>query len=128
MEICRRIEDYIVGSPEFAKPFEVPTFVRVDAFNASSIDIMVYGFTIDAKWGEWLRIKEGLAYRIERIVEEAGTAFAFPSQSLVANAPIQRPRSAQALANAPVVAQKAANPARGRSDDEQGHPRFICRL
>lgn len=82
MEICRRIEDYIVGSPEFAKPSEVPTFVRVDAFNASSIDIMVYCFTIDTKWGEWLRIKEGLAYRIKQIVEEAGTAFAFPSQSV----------------------------------------------
>lgn len=76
------IEAYIMGSEEFAKPPEVPLFVRVDSFNDSSIDILLYCFTKSTVWGTWLEIKEQLAYRIKEIVEEAGTSFAFPSQSL----------------------------------------------
>ena len=76
------IEHYILNTPEFVKPPEVPTFVRIDTFNESSIDIMVYCFTKTTKWGEWLEIKEALAYRIKETVEGAGTGFAFPSQSV----------------------------------------------
>jgi MscS family membrane protein len=43
---------------------------------------MVYCFTRTTVWGEWLRIKESLAYKIKEIVQTAGTSFAFPSQSL----------------------------------------------
>lgn len=77
-----RIEDYILQSKVFAHPPEVPTFVRIDRFSDSSIDIMLYCFTRTTVWGEWLEQKEQLAYRIKQIVEEAGSGFAFPSQSL----------------------------------------------
>ena len=77
-----RIEDYILGSEVFAHPPEVSTFVRIDRFSDSSIDIMLYCFTRTTVWGEWLKIKEQLAYRIKEIVEEAGSDFAFPSQSV----------------------------------------------
>ncbi len=76
------IEDYVKTSEDFAQPPEVSLFVRIDSFNASSIDIMLYCFTRTTVWGEWLAIKEQLAYRIKEIVAEAGTAFAFPSQSI----------------------------------------------
>ena len=76
------IEHFILGSENFAQPPELPMFVRIDRFNDSSIDIMVYCFTKTTVWGEWLEIKEKLAYRVKEIVEEAGTAFAFPSQSV----------------------------------------------
>jgi MscS family membrane protein len=77
-----RIEAYILGSEDFAKPPEVSTFVRVDRFSDSSIDIMVYCFTKTTLWGEWLAIKEKLAFKIKDIVENAGAGFAFPSRSL----------------------------------------------
>lgn len=77
-----QIEDFVLGSEDFAHPPEVSTFVRIDAFNDSSIDIMLYCFTRTTDWGEWLEIKEGLAYRIKGIVEGAGSGFAFPSQSV----------------------------------------------
>ncbi len=77
-----QIEDFIVNHDDFADPSEVSTFVRIDRFNDSSIDIMVYCFTRTTVWGEWLKLKEELAYRIKDIVEGAGTGFAFPSQSL----------------------------------------------
>ncbi|MEE8270724.1 MAG: mechanosensitive ion channel family protein, partial [Alphaproteobacteria bacterium] len=76
------IEDYVLGNDDFAKPPDVATFVRIDSFNDSSIDIMLYCFTVTTNWGEWLAIKEQLAYRIKEIVEGAGSGFAFPSQSL----------------------------------------------
>ncbi len=76
------IEAFLLEDEAFAHPPEVPTFVRIDRFSDSSIDIMVYCFTVTTSWGEWLAIKERLAYRIKTIVEEAGTGFAFPSRSL----------------------------------------------
>lgn len=81
-EIRDNIEKYILDSDDFAHPPEVSTFVRIDSFNDSSIDIMVYCFTKTTVWGEWLEIKESLAYRIKEIVEGAGTGFAFPSTSV----------------------------------------------
>lgn len=76
------IERYILENDEFASPEEVATFVRIDSFNDSSIDILLYCFTNTIVWGDWLEIKERLAYRIKEIVEEAGAGFAFPSRSL----------------------------------------------
>lgn len=76
------IESYILGNQEFAQPPEVSTFVRIDSFNDSSIDIMLYCFTRTTDWGTWLEIKERLAYRIKEVVEAAGSGFAFPSQSV----------------------------------------------
>jgi len=81
-EIRDGIERYILENKEFASPGEVPTFVRVDGFSDSSIDILLYAFTRTIVWGEWLQIKEDLAYEIKRIVEGAGAGFAFPSRSL----------------------------------------------
>lgn len=81
-QIRDSIEQYILESEYFAKPPKIPMFVRIDRFSDSSIDIMVYCFTKTTEWGKWLEIKETLAYRIKEIVEEAGSAFAFPSQSL----------------------------------------------
>ncbi len=85
-EIRDGIEGYILGNDDFASPDEVATFVRIDSFNDSSIDIMVYCFTKTTNWGEWLAIKETLAYKIKEIVEGAGTGFAFPSRSLYVEA------------------------------------------
>lgn len=85
-EVRDNIEAYLIESEEFVKPPEVPLFVRVDAFNDSSIDIMIYCFTRTTNWGEWLEIKERFAYAIKEIVEASGTGFAFPSQSIYVEA------------------------------------------
>jgi len=81
-QIRDTIESYILNSEDFAHPPEVSTFVRIDRFSDSSIDIMVYCFTKTTVWGKWLEIKENLACKIKEIVLSAGTAFAFPSQSV----------------------------------------------
>ncbi len=76
------IEKYLLDSGSFVPPPTASVFVRVDKFNDSSIDMMLYCFTHTTVWGEWLKIKEALALKIKDIVEEAGTDFAFPSQSI----------------------------------------------
>lgn len=81
--IRQEIEDYISNNDDFEKPPKVATFVRIDSFNDSSIDIMIYCFTKTTDWGEWLKIKEEFALAIKEIVEDkAGAGFAFPSQSI----------------------------------------------
>lgn len=81
---------YILENDAFASPDDVSTFVRVDSFNDSSIDFLVYCFTNTTVWGEWLEIREAFAIKIKEIVEEqAGTSFAFPSRSLyLQNVPV----------------------------------------
>jgi len=77
-----RIEAYVLENEAFANPGEVSTFVRIDSFSDSSIDIMLYCFTRTTVWGEWLTVKEQLAYMVKEIVESEGASFAFPSRSL----------------------------------------------
>jgi len=98
------IEAYLAESPDFVQPEETTTFVRIDQFSASSIDILLYCFTRTTDWLEWLAIKERLLLRIKEIVEDAGTGFAFPSQSLyleampgdIEVAPLHQPAPAKA--------------------------------
>jgi MscS family membrane protein len=86
-EIRDGIERYVHECGDFASPDEAATFVRIDAFSDSSIDIMLYCFTRTTVWGEWLAAKEKLAYRVKEIVEGAGSSFAFPSRSLYIETP-----------------------------------------
>ncbi|MCR9221552.1 MAG: mechanosensitive ion channel family protein [Alphaproteobacteria bacterium] len=87
-----RIEAYIRENDEYVDPALAATFVRIDKFSDSSIDIMLYCFTKTTNWGEWLAIKERLALAVKEIVEGEGAGFAFPSTSLyVESLPEDRP-------------------------------------
>jgi MscS family membrane protein len=93
-QIRDAIEAHILEGDEFLSPEEAATFVRVDRFSDSSIDILIYCFTRTRGWGEWLEIKEAFAYRLKDIVEEAGAGFAFPSQSIyVETLPSDKPEA-----------------------------------
>ncbi|MCW9033100.1 MAG: mechanosensitive ion channel family protein [Rhodospirillales bacterium] len=81
-QIRDQIEAYVLENKDFASPSDVATFVRIDRFSDSSIDILLYCFTNTTNWGEWLKIKEELACKIKDIVEGAGTGFAFPSRTV----------------------------------------------
>ena len=81
--IVQDILEYLKSHQDFeTDPARTKTFVFVDAFDASSINIMLYCFTKTTDWGEWLACKERLAYKVKDIVEGHGAAFAFPSTSL----------------------------------------------
>ena len=76
------IEAWLWNDERFAKPPEAALFVRVDRFNDSSIDFLIYCFTHSTNWGEWLAIKEEFAMTCYEIIEKAGTGFAFPSRTV----------------------------------------------
>lgn len=76
------IEKYIMDNTDFSTGPEMSTFVRIDRFSDSSIDLFLYCFTHTTNWGEWLEVKEELILAIKSIVEEASVGFAFPSHSI----------------------------------------------
>jgi MscS family membrane protein len=93
--IIHDISAYVHQCGDFeTDPEQTKTFVFLDSFGNSSIDIMLYCFTKTTIWGEWLQAKERLAFAIKGIVEEHGAAFAFPSRSLyVETLPLGRPEA-----------------------------------
>ncbi len=61
---------------------EQTMLVNFDEFADSSKNIFIYTFTNTANWQEYLNIKEDINYKISQIVENNGSSFAFPSQSI----------------------------------------------
>lgn len=81
-QIRRAIEDHITGSDEFVPADKARVVVRIDAFSASSIDLLVYCFTQSSDYGDYTKVQEKLLLRIKEIVEQAGASFAFPTRSI----------------------------------------------
>ena len=83
LNIIQALSRYIHECGDFeTDPEKTKTFIFLDSFGSSSIDIMLYCFTKTTVWGEWLEAKERLAYKIKEIVEGQNARFAFPSRSL----------------------------------------------
>ena len=76
------LKEYLVNSNDFVVSDNYKAFVRLDKFNDSSIDILIYCFTATNDWEKFLEIKENLAMEIKSKMEELGLSFAFPSQSI----------------------------------------------
>jgi MscS family membrane protein len=56
--------------------------VNFDSFGDSALNIFIYSFTKTANWADYLNIREDIHLKIMKIVEENGSSFAFPSQSI----------------------------------------------
>jgi MscS family membrane protein len=56
--------------------------VYFDSFGDSSLNIFIYTFTATANWAKYLEIREDIHIRIMQIIEDNGSSFAFPSQSI----------------------------------------------
>ena len=76
------LRNYLIQSEDFTVNENYKAFVRLDKFNDSSIDILIYCFTSTNDWEKFLEIKEKLAMEIKRKVEELNLNFAFPSHSI----------------------------------------------
>jgi MscS family membrane protein len=51
-------------------------------FAASSLNIFCYYFTNTTVWGDFMKVQEDTNFKIMRIVEENGSSFAFPTQTI----------------------------------------------
>ena len=56
--------------------------VNFDSFGDSALKIFIYTFTATSNWDKYLEIKEDIHLKIMHIVEDNGSSFAFPSQSI----------------------------------------------
>ena len=83
--IRNQIKEFIDKDKNFKnddKSYFSSSFVRIDSFSDSSIDMLVQCFTTVTNWNEYIKVKETLAITIKEIVENEKANFAFPSQSL----------------------------------------------
>jgi MscS family membrane protein len=55
--------------------------VRFDGFGPYSLDVELFAYIRTPEWLEYLAIREDINFRIIDIVKDAGTGFAFPSQT-----------------------------------------------
>jgi len=76
------IKNHIENNKDFLVSENYKVFVRLDKFNDSSIDILIYCFANTNDWETYLEIKEKLAIEIKNQVERLKLNFAFPSQSI----------------------------------------------
>jgi len=56
--------------------------VRFAAYGASSLDVDVRVYALTREWNDFYAIREDVFLRVNEIVGESGTSFAFPSQTL----------------------------------------------
>ncbi len=81
-KLTESISSHLSDSKNFIVNDNYKSFVRLEKFNDSSIDILVICFTSTKDWDKYLEIKEELAMFIKQKVENLNLSFAFPSQSI----------------------------------------------
>ena len=57
--------------------------VYIDAYGASSIDILIYCFSRSPAWEDWLITKEDVLIKIDKLVKKNNCDFAYPTQTLM---------------------------------------------
>ena len=76
------LNNYITNSDDFIVNENFRAYIRLDKFNDSSIDILIYCFTSTNDWETFLETKEKLAFEIKKKIEDLGLNFAFPSRTI----------------------------------------------
>ncbi len=80
--LTESIYSYLVDNENFIVNENYKSFVRLEKFNDSSIDILVLCFTSTKDWDKYLEIKEGLGMFIKEKIESLGLSFAYPTRSI----------------------------------------------
>jgi MscS family membrane protein len=78
-DVLVKLREMLLGHPRVHPD---PARARFIGFGASSLDIEVFAYVMTRDWAEFLGIREDILLRVMDIIEQAGTALAFPSQTL----------------------------------------------
>jgi len=78
--ICDAVRAMIQNHPDIDQ--DTTQIVHFNAFNASSIDFLLYCFTRTTKWVEYHKVKQDVLLKILDIVSAHGAQFAYPTQTL----------------------------------------------
>jgi MscS family membrane protein len=77
--VLAKLREMLLAHPKITPD---PARVRFVGFGAYSLDLEVFAYAYTSDWNEFLQIREDIFLRVMDIVEEAGTGFAFPSQTM----------------------------------------------
>jgi MscS family membrane protein len=78
-EAVRRIEQMLRDNPDIHQEF---LMVKFTAFGASSLDILVYCFSVTTDWVQHLQVRQDVQLSIMDILEDLGLEIAFPTQTV----------------------------------------------
>jgi MscS family membrane protein len=59
-----------------------PARVRFLGYGSDSLNVELFAYVRAADWNEFLGIKEDINLRLAKVIEESGSGFAFPSQTI----------------------------------------------
>lgn len=59
-----------------------PARVRFLGYGSDALEIEIYAYTLASDWNDFLGIQEDINLRMAKIIEDSGTGFAFPSQTI----------------------------------------------
>ena len=76
--VMTKLREMLLGHPKVSPD---ALHVRFDGFGAYSLDVEMFAYIRTPEWLEYRAIREDINLRIMDIVKEAGTSFAFPSQT-----------------------------------------------
>ena len=76
--VMAKLREMLIGHPKVSPD---KLHVRFDGFGAYSLDVAVFAYIRTTDWLLYLAIREDINLRLMDIVKEAGTGFAFPSQT-----------------------------------------------
>ena len=76
--VLAKLREMLLGHPKITAE---PARVRFVGFGDYSLNVEIFAYGDTADWNQFLGIQEDVYLRIMDIVKEAGTGFAFPSQT-----------------------------------------------
>ena len=76
--VMARLREMLLGHPKVSPDW---LHVRFDGFGTYSYDVAIFAYIRTREWLNYRAIREDVNLRIVDIVKEAGTGFAFPSQT-----------------------------------------------
>ena len=59
-----------------------PARVRFLGYGSDSLNVELFAYVLAADWNEFLGIKEDINLRLAKVIEDSGSGFAFPSQTI----------------------------------------------
>jgi MscS family membrane protein len=77
--VLAKLREMFIAHPKIANN---TVRIRFVGYGSSSLDIQIRVYSLTHDWGEFYEIQEDVFLRVGEIVEDAGTSFAFPSQTL----------------------------------------------
>jgi len=77
--VLARLREMLFAHPEIDRS---TVRVRFVGYGAHSLDVQIRAYALTPDWNEFLAIREDVFLRVNKIVAESGTSFAFPSQTL----------------------------------------------